>query len=337
MTTATFGDASAVPLVSIVICTYNQQNFIRETLDSALAQTYPNIEIIVSDDGSSDETPNILREYASRCPDKIKPVFSPVNTGIPSNINRAMAQRVGEYVAWLDGDDLMMPTKIEKQVDVLLAHPEATGCYHDASIFDSNNGQDIGLMSELYNGTRELKQGRLKDWLIPRYYVLPSSIMAVSVACPLHGYDERLKYFSEHVFFAEVFLQGTLLALNDTLVRYRRHDANITGNSKARVVSHEYELMAYAILDARYPEIHSITKKLRASASLTEAVRWHRQGDVAKSRAMLVNIAKDGAPVKAALTGLGLTLFGRKMAGSAQNQPYQRPSWINRIARQFLS
>ena len=96
------------PLVSVVICTYNQQNFVRETLDSVLAQTYPNIEIIVGDDGSTDTTPEILREYATRFPNKIKVVLSPINTGIPSNINRAMAQHTGEFVAWLDGDDVQV-------------------------------------------------------------------------------------------------------------------------------------------------------------------------------------------------------------------------------------
>lgn len=337
MTIARTGILQNKPLVSVVICTYNQQNFIRETLDSVLAQTYPNIEIIVSDDGSVDGTPDILREYGQRYPDKIKPVFSPMNTGIPSNINRGMKQRTGELTAWLDGDDLMLPAKIEKQVDFLLKHPEVTGCYHDAEIFDSNSGQGIGRMSELYNGCAELKQGRLKDWLIPRYYVLPSSIMALSAACPAHGYDEHLKHFSEHLFFAEVFLNGTLLAINDTLVRYRRHDANITGNSKARDASYEYELMAYAIMDARYPEIHSITKRLRLSASLTEAVRWHRQGEPAKSRAMLSNISRDGAPIKAVLARLGLAMFARKVMGPAARQPYQRPSWLNRMVRQLLS
>lgn len=336
MTTATIGNASTVPLVSIVICTYNQQNFIRETLDSVLAQTYPNIEIIVSDDGSSDETPNILREYASRYPDKIKPVFSPVNTGIPSNINRAMAQRAGEYVAWLDGDDLMMPTKIEKQVDVLLAHPEATGCYHDADVFDSDTGHSMGRMSELYNGSLELKQGHLKDWYKPRYYFLPSTIMARSEICPPQGYDWRLKHFSEGLYFVEAFRTGILLALNETLTRYRRHVKNLTNSSGMRNVSAEYELIALAILDARYPELRNLVKRQRASCLLTEAVKNHREGNFQRRNQILLNVAKDGYPLKAVAVFAAVKFMRFRAAQITSGQPYQRPGWVNRFARKFL-
>ncbi len=190
-----------------------------------------------------------MQEYAQRFPDKIKLALSPVNTGIPANINRGLALRTGELTAWLDGDDLMLPGKIEKQVTTLLNHPEATGCYHDSEVLESETGRVLGLMSELYNGTRTLKQGRLADWLRPRYYFIPSAIMARSSACPAHGYDERLKHLSEVVFFVEVFRTGLLLALDEPLVRYRRHGRNITGDPAARAVSQEYELMAYAILE----------------------------------------------------------------------------------------
>jgi glycosyltransferase involved in cell wall biosynthesis len=327
---------SDLPLVSVVICTFNQQGFIRDTLDSVIAQTYSNIEIIVSDDGSSDATPNILREYAERYPDKVIAVLSETNTGIPANINRGMARRTGHYTAWLDGDDLMLPTKIEKQVAFLQQHPEATGCYHDAEVFDSDTGQTLGAMSVLYNGSPELKQGRLKDWMKPRYYFVPSSIMAHSAACPPHGFDERLKHLSEGLFFIEVFRDGLLLALNETLVRYRRHAQNVTSSQKARDLSAEYELMVYAILDARYPELHDLVKRQRIACLLTEAVKCHREGDAARSRRIIGNVIKEGAPLKAALVYCGLRLMRQRAATITSGLPYQRPGWINCIARSIL-
>ncbi|MCR4399290.1 MAG: glycosyltransferase family 2 protein, partial [Syntrophomonadaceae bacterium] len=147
------------PKVSVIIPTYNQAEFVRDTLESVLAQTYPNMEIIVTDDGSVDDTPTILREYASRYPDRIVAVTSDRNTGIASNTNRGWKKANGDFVAWLSGDDVMYPTKIEKQVEVLLRRGDAAGCCHDADVFDSRTGQSLGLFSELYNGKRGFREG----------------------------------------------------------------------------------------------------------------------------------------------------------------------------------
>lgn len=328
--------SSALPKVSVVICTYNQQHFIRETLDSVLAQTYPNLEIIVSDDGSTDETPNILREYERLHPGKVVVVLSERNTGIAANINRGMARRTGEYIAWLDGDDIMLPTKIEKQVALLQQHPEAIGCYHDSWIFDSQTNQVLGKMSELYNGSPELKQGHLADWMKPRYYFVPSAIMARSSACPPDGFDTRLKHLSEGLFFIELFRNGVLLAINEVLVRYRRHGDNVSTNQKARNLSAEYELMVYAIVDARYPELHAITKRQRIACLLTEAVKNHREGNTARSRQFIRNVAAEGAPFKALAVLIGLQVMRQRASSMTSNLPYQRPGWINRLARRFL-
>ncbi len=104
------------PKASVVVCTYNQQAFVRETLDSVLTQTYQNVEIIITDDGSTDDTPHILTEYVERYPDRVRVVLSEKNTGIPANINRGLAWRSGELLVILDGDDLMLPDKLAKQV-----------------------------------------------------------------------------------------------------------------------------------------------------------------------------------------------------------------------------
>ena len=118
----------SLPTVSVVICTYNQEDFVAETVESVLDQTYPHIEIIVADDGSTDATPRILESYRVRFPDRIKLVLASQNIGIPGNINRGLAQRTGALTAWLDGDDVMLPAKLETQVRFLLENPQATGC-----------------------------------------------------------------------------------------------------------------------------------------------------------------------------------------------------------------
>ncbi len=328
--------APKVSKVSVVICCYNQQGFIRETVDSVLAQTYPNIEIIISDDGSTDATPSILQDYAQRHPDKIKVVLSSSNTGIPANINRGMAQRTGELTAWLDGDDVMLPTKLEKQVALLQQHADAVGCYTDAEVFESETGKTLGLASMLYNGTTQLKQGRLEAWFLPRYFVLPSTFMARSNACPVHGFDERLKYKSEILFFAETFRQGRFLALAEPLTRYRRHGQNLTANNQHRDASLEYELLMCAIWDARYPEQRAVFQRMRRAAFIVEALKAHREGNKPRCNAILLNLFKEGEWLRAPVIALGLAVMGKQAAAVTGSQNFSRPNWIARVSQAIL-
>jgi glycosyltransferase involved in cell wall biosynthesis len=85
-------------LVSVVIPTYNQKDFVHETIDSVLVQDYENIEIIITDDGSKDGTNGIIQEYAAKYPDKIFPVLSERNTGIAANLNRGLAKVSGDVI-----------------------------------------------------------------------------------------------------------------------------------------------------------------------------------------------------------------------------------------------
>src|SRR5690242_5922162 len=104
---------SVEPLVSILIPAYNAQRWLAETLRSALAQTWPRKEIIVVDDGSTDQTPAIARQFASR---QVS-VISQSNRGAAAARNKAFSVCQGDYVQWLDADDLLAPDKIAEQIE----------------------------------------------------------------------------------------------------------------------------------------------------------------------------------------------------------------------------
>ena len=104
------------PLVSIVIPVYNGSNFLQQAIDSALNQTYKNIEIIVVNDGSRDDgaTEQIALSYG----DKIR-YFSKENGGVSTALNMGIANMKGEYFSWLSHDDMYKPEKIEKQIEAI--------------------------------------------------------------------------------------------------------------------------------------------------------------------------------------------------------------------------
>src|SRR5712675_288459 len=118
---------SGRPLVSIVTPTFNQADFLRDTLDSVLAQDYPNIEYLVIDDGSTDATPAILGEYTGRVEWE-----SQANMGQTPTINKGWERSNGDIITWLNSDDTFLPGAVSKAVSYLEAHPDVGIIFGDS-------------------------------------------------------------------------------------------------------------------------------------------------------------------------------------------------------------
>lgn len=114
--------------VSVVMCTYNGERYIREQLDSIVAQTYPLKEIIIQDDGSTDHTVEICQEYAA-CYPFIHVFVNEHNKGLDANFESATMRSTGEFVAFSDQDDVWYPEKISKQVAAIGDHDICFSCY----------------------------------------------------------------------------------------------------------------------------------------------------------------------------------------------------------------
>src|SRR5689334_22845299 len=114
------------PKVSIIIPVYNGSNYLHEAIDSALAQTYKNIEVIVVNDGSTDEgaTDKVALSYGDRIT-----YISKQNGGVSTALNVGIQSSTGVFIAWLSHDDVFLPHKIELQVDVMFRNSWASVCY----------------------------------------------------------------------------------------------------------------------------------------------------------------------------------------------------------------
>jgi len=123
----------AKPLVSIVMPTRNQGHFIRESIDSVLGQNYPNVELVVMDGASTDDTVEILKSYGER----IRWISEPDN-GQADAINKGMSKVSGDVLAYLNSDDILLPGAIDKVVDYFNAHPECDMVYGDADYIDKD-------------------------------------------------------------------------------------------------------------------------------------------------------------------------------------------------------
>jgi glycosyltransferase involved in cell wall biosynthesis len=211
------------PLVSILIPAYNAQKWIAFTLQSAIAQTWLRKEIIVVNDGSTDRTPNIVRQFASH---GVKMV-STENQGLSAAQNQAFQLSQGDYIQWLDADDLLAPQKIERQlaalreVDskrVLLSSPWAPFYYrtHNAKFVRNSLWQDLSPIEWLLRKLSENLHMQNATWLVSRELT--------EAAGP---WDTRLHYDQDGEYFARVLLasEGTRF-VPETGIFYRASPSN---------------------------------------------------------------------------------------------------------------
>lgn len=130
------------PLVTVVTPAYNAERFLSEAIESILNQTYENIEYILIDDASTDNTKDIINKYAKK-DNRIKTHFNAKNLNIGGVRNQGVKLAKGKYIAWQDADDISLPTRIEKQVEFMESNPKVGMCGSFIEFFEDNGNHHI--------------------------------------------------------------------------------------------------------------------------------------------------------------------------------------------------
>ena len=148
------------PFVSIIINNFNYESFLAEAINSALGQTYCHKEIIVVDDGSTDNSQKIILSYG----DRITPVFKE-NGGQASAFNAGFAVSKGDIICFLDSDDVFLPEKVVEIVDIFTEYPDIGWCFHSLNLVDKSSEELVGVSREKgsrkCNFVTQIKQGKL--------------------------------------------------------------------------------------------------------------------------------------------------------------------------------
>jgi glycosyltransferase involved in cell wall biosynthesis len=235
----------------MIIITYNQKLYVREAIESAISQTYKNIELIICDDGSTDSTQEIIKEYSEKYPTRIKAILNKDNVGITGNCNRALKHVTGEFVSFQGGDDVLEINKVESQIECFSNDESMLLCYHDVAIFDDAGDKDLGL----YSDRHPLRSGGIKELIEYGCFFCATSVMIKASSIPKSGFRDIIKYSSDYFFWCEVILSdssqnSTIGYCEGVLARYRRHNSNITKRISNDVVEDllvTFELIAEAI------------------------------------------------------------------------------------------
>ncbi len=245
------------PLVSVGIITYNQKEYLRECIESVLAQDYPNIEMVVGDDASTDGTQEMLKEYDKEYPGKFRIILNKTNQGITKNSNSVLKNCKGKYIAWIGGDDLMLPGKIKKQVEYMEKNLDCNLCGTYTLLID-NNGNRLNIKKDF------------KKKKNPRY-TLCELIESANTLIPVVSYmtrnsissklrfDNRLPVASDSLFFYQNVLNGYIYILPEILSVYRVH------NSHAQKLGYKDDsLVSLALSEYYFPECLNSVRKARA-------------------------------------------------------------------------
>jgi glycosyltransferase involved in cell wall biosynthesis len=216
-----------MPTISVIIPTYNGMNCISDTLDSVLCQTYKDYEIIIVDDGSTDNTKDVIEKYVEAYPAKVRYILQQ-NAGQGSARNRGIKESGGEYVAFLDHDDLWLPEKLEKQIELIDSLKDNNVVvFGDQYEFDENGVTSKSAFKEI----SKPHNGFVFEKLFYQNFITSQTVLAK------RGFFNKVGFFQEGITYVEDFDMWLRLAkhyefhyVQDVIAGHRIHSKQVSRN-----------------------------------------------------------------------------------------------------------
>lgn len=200
------------PLVSIVLPTYNRAHVLHRSVRSVLAQSFTDWELIIIDDGSTDDTERLCRDYAARLGPKFR-YIQQENQGVSAARNRGMQEAAGEWIAFLDSDDLFLPSKLSLQMGMLASNPKAGFCFTNYLFFDD----DLKVTCAGFDIPREF-QGEVYPKILEtsyNYVMTPSVVVARDRALAAGGFSLEMKVCEDIDFWGRICQKTTACVVRE--------------------------------------------------------------------------------------------------------------------------
>jgi glycosyltransferase involved in cell wall biosynthesis len=210
-----------LPVVSVIMPSYNHENFISETIESVLGQTFQNFELIIIDDRSADGSRQIIEEFAQK-DKRIKKIFHKENLGIAKTINEGVRNSTGKYVALIASDDVWVSEKLEKQIKILEGDANLV-VWCNSAIIDSKSNPTGEVSSEKYQNATP--HGYVFEEII-NSWISGSGIIMKGENIKDMRYNENLKYLNDTQFYADLAYRYQFYFMEEPLSKYRLHGDN---------------------------------------------------------------------------------------------------------------
>lgn len=258
------------PLVSIIISTYNSSSFIIEALDSVFRQTWKGLELIITDDCSSDATVELCRgwlENKRQRFDRVEMITSAKNTGVPANANRGLNAAKGEWIKFLGADDTLEPGCIEDNVEWIKLHPEIKVLFSQIKVYTNsfypenlleiiphNPYDPKGIFAPGRSASTQYNMLLISD----RIHFTPSIFLNREVLLSLGGFDEKYRLFEDYPLWLNLTKNGYKLYIMDRVtVDYRRHSRAINNSDLNYLIKPNYFRSENFRKDYIYPHLPS--------------------------------------------------------------------------------
>ena len=241
-------------LVSVFVPVYNAEKFIEECILSIVNQNYQNIEIVISDDASTDNTPIILKKLEKKFPNKIKLFLQENNLGITNNFNFILSKCTGKYVLFTAGDDMLKSNCISDVLDIF-ENNNISIVFHN-SIRTNEDGK---ILKKEKEKQQKIFKGNIRTIIKDNFTVKTNGMMILKEKIPSDGYNNNYRYASDFDFILKILKGSNFIYTNKQLSYYRKNYNSVT-SSKIRECSQD-NLNLMINLVVTYPEYSRYLKK----------------------------------------------------------------------------
>jgi glycosyltransferase involved in cell wall biosynthesis len=293
------------PLVSVVMATYNRAAYIADAIRSVQSQEYNNVEIIVADDGSTDNTPEIMPQFGP----SVTYLQLPHRGQPAATRNAALEMAKGEYVAFLDSDDLFLSGRLVKQVSALIEDADAGLAYSNGYFFRDHPGQPTG---HVLDGLPTPSGEAFPDLLRGNFLAPPVVLIRRSCVDAVGTFDERPEFFAveDYDLWLRLAARFPLIYVPGDVAAIRRHGESI---SRDGAVLRTGVIQVLAKLEASHPQL----------------ARQHRT-------ALCEGYARNHGAVALARFGQGQISAGLRHAFQALRYSLRTPGWGTRALLQWI-
>ena len=273
-----------MPLVSVIMPSFNHEEFISESIQSVLNQTLSDFELLIIDDASTDRSKKTIHSYAEK-DRRIRTLFHEENKGIARTYNDGLDRAKGSYVATTASDDVWAENKLEKEIEVLQRNEDRV-IWSEALVIDHQGNSTGKLFTQMKNASRRKKTGHILEELLKGNHINDITFKRENLKDI--RFDEELKYLNDYKFYIDMAAKYEFYCIPEPLMMYRIHHGNTSESDKEN-----WQKDILKLGDSVIRKYHNrISNKSKARIYLNMAHANSKLGNKAESKKCLVRAIK---------------------------------------------
>jgi len=215
-----------MPLVSVIMPSYNHEQFVSEAIESVLNQTFTDLELIILDDASGDKSKEIIKTYQQK-DSRIRTIFHNENRGIARTLNEGLEEAKGKFIAFFASDDVWARENLKKQLEVLEKNEDLV-VWSESLVIDALGNPTGESFTQKNGASKKKKSGDIFEELLRGNYICGSSVILKRENLKDIRYDEQLKYLNDYKLMVDLARRYQFYFIPEPLAMYRIHGRNVT-------------------------------------------------------------------------------------------------------------